>query len=414
MINNFGKGTILKGSDCDLAIAISSCCQRVDIDNVRNFSCAFYTEDDGQAVMKYKDDFEFEDGYGIVHFQGQELDQLPDGVVRYTMQYDNTTIERNTNYYLKTPIGYTPMDFVSRDEVDGVIASALTSSAGTELIDTVVQGLGFTTEEYVNDAVVDCYNNVMSAVSETISDNDWRYVVRHEHGGVPGFWQSEIDAAVNAALAQKAQDWPKMTLYYPVNTSSGPQYLEFRTFYNYSPYTDHEVYFWGMIDNGSPGDFSIILLGLDRGQIPDNSNVIREDYELGDYLTQSDFKTINGESIVGVGDIQTDNYTFYIDNVNDLGAVNSILDKATELGEEFRKIRVIVRGFTDSRCGHYSPIVFNGSASPMNMSLESVSFLYMNYDSFYLNSLYLEYDRPVQASTIRVRFTDFGRCRQVR
>ena len=125
MINNFGKGTILKGSDCELVITVSTCCHSVDMQDVQNFSCAFYTESGGQAVMKHKEDFVFEGRYGIVHFQEQELDQLPDGVVRYTLKYDDTTLERNSSYYLKTPIGYTPMDFVSRDEVESLVNEAM-------------------------------------------------------------------------------------------------------------------------------------------------------------------------------------------------------------------------------------------------------------------------------------------------
>ena len=125
MINNFGKGTILKGSDCELVITVSTCCHSVDMKDVQNFSCAFYTESGGQAVMKHKEDFVFEGRYGIVHFQEQELDQLPDGVVRYTLKYDDTTLERNSSYYLKTPIGYTPMDFVSRDEVESLVNEAM-------------------------------------------------------------------------------------------------------------------------------------------------------------------------------------------------------------------------------------------------------------------------------------------------
>ena len=170
MINNFGKGTILKGSDCELVITVSTCCHSVDMADVQNFSCAFYTESDGQAVMKHKEDFVFEGRYGIVHFQGQELDQLPDGVVRYTLKYDDTTLERNSNYYLKTPIGYTPMDFVSRDEVDEAIASAFTTSAVTEVINSVAQGLGFVNEEFVNSAITQAVSGLASEeyVEETV------------------------------------------------------------------------------------------------------------------------------------------------------------------------------------------------------------------------------------------------------
>ena len=112
--------------------------------------------------MKHKEDFVFEGRYGIVHFQEQELDQLPDGVVRYTLKYDDTTLERNSSYYLKTPIGYTPMDFVSRDEVNEAIASAFTTSAVTEVINSVAQGLGFVNEGFVNSAITQAVSGLAS------------------------------------------------------------------------------------------------------------------------------------------------------------------------------------------------------------------------------------------------------------
>lgn len=205
MINNFGKGTILKGSDCELVITVSTCCHSVDMADVQNFSCAFYTESDGQAVMKHKEDFVFEGRYGIVHFQEQELDQLPDGVVRYTLKYDDTTLERNSSYYLKTPIGYTPMDFVSRDEVNEAIASAFTTSAVTEVINSVAQGLGFVNEEFVNSAITQAVSGLASEeyVEEAIQSSNLVHAVSNAN---------KIWAGTRAAYS--AQTIDNNTLYF--------------------------------------------------------------------------------------------------------------------------------------------------------------------------------------------------------
>lgn len=281
MITLFNKGTIWKGSDCEVAVRLSSLCSQVDFNEVDSLRVDFYTTQSGVSINKTKEDFAFSGQTGTTHFEWEELEALEDGVIRYVVTFEEegetTVTEITSGYYLKSPGAYTAQTFLTEENLTEKVNAAV--SAATS---------GVATEEYVNDAVVDCYNNVMSSVTETISDNDWRYVVRHEHGGVPGFWQSEIDDAVYAALAQSEKDWPKMTLYFHVNTPAGPQYLEFRPFYNYRPYLDHEVYFWGMIDNGSPGNFSIFLLGLDRGQIPNENNLSRLDYSLDDLATKSD------------------------------------------------------------------------------------------------------------------------------
>ena len=164
MITTFGKGQILKGSDCEMVVPVSYCCGSVNIEDADNFSCAFYTEKDGQAIMKGKDDFVFEGGVGIVHFQAGELDQLEDGLVRYTLQYDNTTLENSTSYWLKTPIGYTPIDFVSRDEMEDAVAEALSSSAATEAIEAVVSAAtsGLASEDYVNSAITQATSGLAS------------------------------------------------------------------------------------------------------------------------------------------------------------------------------------------------------------------------------------------------------------
>ena len=121
----FNKGTILKGSDCELAITPSNCCQHVDLEKIEDFSCAFYTTPGGRSIVKRKKDFEFEGESGIVHFEKGELDEMNDGVIHYSLQYDQSIIERTTSVYLKTPIKYTPIDFVTSDEVESLVNEAV-------------------------------------------------------------------------------------------------------------------------------------------------------------------------------------------------------------------------------------------------------------------------------------------------
>lgn len=125
MMRLFNKGTILKGSDCELAITPSNCCQHVDLEKIEDFSCAFYTTPGGRSIVKRKKDFEFEGESGIVHFEKGELDEMNDGVIHYSLQYDQSIIERTTSVYLKTPIKYTPIDFVTSDEVESLVNEAV-------------------------------------------------------------------------------------------------------------------------------------------------------------------------------------------------------------------------------------------------------------------------------------------------
>ena len=208
MLTNFGKGIILKGSDCEIAVGFSTCRMAVDIEQVENFSCSIYTTVGGAALQKTLEDFEIDGEVGIVHLEWEELDQLDDGAVRYTLNYDfegdHIVIERSTGYYLKTPVGYTPIDFVSRDEMDSVIISALTSSANTETINNIVNEAvsGLASETYVDNAVSGLASEdfvreitsgmatesyVDSAVSEI---HDWVFVL----SGYTQYWDVNISA----------------------------------------------------------------------------------------------------------------------------------------------------------------------------------------------------------------------------
>ena len=151
MVTYFGKGEILKGSDAELAIELVPCNVHAEASQLENFICYIYTTPEGAAIERTMDDFEVEGNVGTTHLQWEELNELEDGVVRYTLEYDfdesHYKVEKNTGYYLKTPINYNPVQFVTEDDVEDVVFSAMTSSAGTEVIQEIVN-------EAVNDVVI--------------------------------------------------------------------------------------------------------------------------------------------------------------------------------------------------------------------------------------------------------------------
>lgn len=144
MVNFFGKGEIVKGSDCDILIFLFPC--YVDTSTVQDLNCLFYTAS-GVSIEKTQEDFTFSGSSAAVHMRAGELDTLEDGVLRYTANYvygedqSAMTVERASNYYLKTPVEYTPAEFVTKDELDSAVASAMTSSAVTEEIQEVVEDI---------------------------------------------------------------------------------------------------------------------------------------------------------------------------------------------------------------------------------------------------------------------------------
>ena len=139
MITNFGKGEILKGSDCEIAVVFSTCKQHIDIGQAENFTCDIYTTPGGAAITRSLEDFEIDGEVGITLLQWEELDQLEDGVLRYTLNFDyegeHIVREMSTMYYLKTPIGYTPMDFVDRQEMEDYVDEAVSAAtSGNSMI----------------------------------------------------------------------------------------------------------------------------------------------------------------------------------------------------------------------------------------------------------------------------------------
>ena len=315
------RNTITKGGDATVVVPLSTCSQPVDLQAVENLTCSFYTEEGGQAIERELADFVIDGDNGITLLRWQELDQLPDGVIRYTVEYDyegeHIKVDQYTNYFLKTAPGYIPMDFVSKDEVDAVVASAITSSAGTEVIEHIIEEAGYVNEDFVNSAITQATSGLASEeyVEQIVAENDWRFIIHSEYGQYPTN-QDEVNAAVEAALTSlNTEGRPKMVLYYRI----GESYYPFYSLAPYRPHTDYEAYFWCIW--GYPQEVRLVRLGLSRNQLPTSENMWQETYNLAQFISGNDFRTINGGNrlyYAGQGDINTDN-TFIINGTGDTG-----------------------------------------------------------------------------------------------
>lgn len=155
MITFFGKGEILKGSDAELTIELVPCNVHADIDQLENYICYIYTTPGGFAITRNLENFEIVGNVGTTHLQRVHLDKLKDGVIRYTIEFDfdgdHYITEKNTGYYLKKPIDYTPVDFVDRQEmedyVDEAVSEATSGSSPTVFLRVDANGTWIQQEE---------------------------------------------------------------------------------------------------------------------------------------------------------------------------------------------------------------------------------------------------------------------------
>ena len=115
MICNMNGGRIYKGSIAEIEVFLYPACYTGVTDVVANF----YTTT-GQSIQK--SDMEIEDGIGTVLFQAVELESFEDGLLRYNVSYvkdgQTYTKDMETRWFIKTPMPYTPIDYVTSDELE--------------------------------------------------------------------------------------------------------------------------------------------------------------------------------------------------------------------------------------------------------------------------------------------------------
>lgn len=151
MVTYFNKGTIWKGSDCVIPVKLSPCYADIDFSQVDNFVVNFFTTASGSSITKTLEDFSITGDTGSVHFQNEELQLLDDGVLRYVAEYsyggDSMVFAFSSNFYLKTPADYTPIELVTEEDVAEIVAEQIAdSTALTEIVQAQVnaQMTGYT------------------------------------------------------------------------------------------------------------------------------------------------------------------------------------------------------------------------------------------------------------------------------
>lgn len=320
MITKFNSGQILKGSDVEINVALTTCKKNIDVRDAEDLVVNIYTTEGGDAIQKTIEDIELNEqgNAGTIHIDWEELDMLDDGVIRTSIEYvydgDVVELEGTTGYYLKTPIDYTPMTFITEENLDelvdekleeeGIATEDFVNSAITEATEgmatedfvnsAITQATsGLVSETYVNSAITQATSGLVDEeyVQNAINENDWTFIIHFP------FVQSEIDEVVRAAKMNPSTTTgrAKMVVYYPAGFDR--YYIPFYPTNPYRPHSDHEAYFWAV--DGKPDDIYLNLLYFDEGQMPAdwNTNLWRQGYNLYGMLRVDNTKTINGVSL---------------------------------------------------------------------------------------------------------------------
>lgn len=135
MICNIGGGRIYKGSIAQIDVFLYSPC--IEASGV---VANFYTVT-GTSIEK--SDMSISGGIGTVVFQPVELEALQDGLLRYNVSYEVDgepyQYDYETRYFIKTPNPYTPIDYVTSDELEQQVSEAISSETVVSEIQTQVE-----------------------------------------------------------------------------------------------------------------------------------------------------------------------------------------------------------------------------------------------------------------------------------
>lgn len=135
MVCNLSGGRIYKGSIAQIDVFLYSPC--IEASGV---VANFYTVT-GTSIEK--SDMSISGGIGTVVFQPVELEALQDGLLRYNVSYEVDgepyQYDYETRYFIKTPMPYTPIDYVTSDELEQQVSEAISSETVVREIQTQVE-----------------------------------------------------------------------------------------------------------------------------------------------------------------------------------------------------------------------------------------------------------------------------------
>lgn len=294
MITYYDKGQILKGSDVEIVFRLAPQCSTVDFSQVENLTVDFFTQAGGESIEKTAEALSITGSTALVHFQWEEFEDIPDGVLRYVVTYEiegeRTVYETSSSFYLKTPSAYTAQTFVTEENVEEVVEEAL--SKGVYVLNLM------TNEERL-------------ALREELLQYD------DDNNGAPssGFPVEKYNFYV----------------YFNERRDTGGGFIPLRLS---ECATDYSIKFEG-IQNGYAGrNFKNITYELNS----DGSGTIRNYYcsvyTLNGQRGALNLKTINNESILGTGNIEIggNSNIYYVDAdsiENYSGVVDEIYTRLT-------------------------------------------------------------------------------------
>ena len=169
MITYYDKGQILKGSDVEIVFRLAPQCSTVDFSQVENLTVDFFTQAGGESIEKTAEALSITGSTALVHFQWEEFEEIPDGVLRYVVTYEiegeRTVYETSSSFYLKTPSAYTAQTFVTEENVQEIVNEEISGS--TALTETVEDIVDNKMENYYTSAQTE--SAITSAITEAVS-----------------------------------------------------------------------------------------------------------------------------------------------------------------------------------------------------------------------------------------------------
>ena len=170
----FDKGRIYKGSAAEISVPVVPACFSAETNDI---TVQFYTDGEGSIEFSVSaETLAVSGNVGTVIFTPEQLEALADGQLRYTSVLAGYfTQEWETQYFLVTPSIHTVIDFVTTDDVDSIVASAISEAdlvTQSDLDDyaklTDIPSLdGYATEQYVDSAVTASTQNMVTSSSIT-------------------------------------------------------------------------------------------------------------------------------------------------------------------------------------------------------------------------------------------------------
>ena len=321
MIQYFDKGQIVKGSDCDIVINPFPCF--VDSETVTGLIVDFYTAP-GTCIEKQDKDFTISGKNAYVHFEAPQLDSLEDGVLNFSASYDyvtevkssvtidnvegyinvwvtsSITVERATGYYIKTPVDYMPIDYVTMDEMEEAIESALTSSAITEEIsELVASGIS---PVFLNIPVVSTSASTSASYEKTYEyfEKGYSHLVITKIG-------TKYGKIINVNKSRRAGN--TYYSYWFTTYISGTENGQARRIFAELGKNDDGTYYYTIHEDTSAKGFPLFAYEFELNSLSAGTVSAITDLEYSMSLKQDELisgtniKTIHGQSILGEGNI---------------------------------------------------------------------------------------------------------------